>query len=89
MKPAADKPLAGCPLDALIDLCDAAPTEGDDRLAVWLETKVHAEQVKANEAGDLAAFRRAQGRAVAAAYYRARICTALNLTTTGEPRRVA
>jgi hypothetical protein len=68
-------------LDALIDLCDEAPTEGDDRIAAWLETRVHAEQTAAAEAQDLDAFRLAQGRTIAAAHYRARVCTALTLTT--------
>lgn len=72
------------PLDALIDLCDAAPVEGYDRVAAWLETKIYAEQVKANEAGDRAAFDHAKHRAVAAAHYRARICAALQLTETGQ-----
>lgn len=77
------------PLDALIDLCDAAPADGDDRVAAWLETCVYAEQVKANDAGDAVAFERAKGRGIAAAHYRTRICAALNLTTTGQTTRKA
>lgn len=77
------------PLDALIDLCDAAPTEGDDRLATYFETRLHDEQTAAAKAGDADRFVRAKARCVAAAHYRARICTALDLTMTGEPRRAA
>lgn len=97
MKPVSNLPhmipdegtIASDPLDALIDLCDAAPTEGDDRLAVWFETKLHAELVAAAESDDEAAVDRAKLRAVAGGYYRARICTALRLSETGEPRRAA
>ncbi len=86
MRPLADaeQPIVSDPLDALMDLCDAAPTEGDDRLAVWFETRIHAEQRAAVDAGDQVAFERAKARAIAAAHYRARICTALALTATGE-----
>lgn len=76
-------------LDALMDLCDAAPTEGDDRLAVYFETQLHAEQTAAAKRGERAAFDRAKNRVRAAAHFRAQICTALALTQTGDTERRA
>ncbi len=90
MKPVAGvtDTLIGDPLDLLIDI-SRAPVEGDDRLATWFETRIHAEQADAAEAKDLVAFERAKKRSVAAAFYRARICVALKLTDTGQARSAA
>ena len=78
MKPAPDHTLiADDPLDALLDLA-ASPCEGDQRLANWLQDKLHAEQDEASKDGDdTPAFRRASARVAVGEKCRERICDAL------------
>ena len=81
MKPApAEVLLDADPLNALFDLA-AAPIEGDQKIATWLESQLHDEQVSCAKASDAKAFERARNRTVMGSMARHRICEQLNIPT--------
>lgn len=80
--PLSDVVLDDDPINALLDLL-ASPQDGDDRIAIWLETMLHNEQKALAALGDTEGFNRAKARSLFAATCRARICDAL-LTADGR-----